>query len=287
MVEPLPLQQWGHNSSRTVHALAEAERRVYADRARHLGDPDFWAVPVDSLLDSAYLSQRMADFDPSQATLSSAVEAGQFGPARAATAESDQTTHYSIVDRLGNAVSVTTTINGRYGSKVFVDGAGFLLNNEMDDFSAKPGVPNQFGLIGGEANAIAPGKRMLSSMTPTIVEKNGKLFAVVGSPGGARIITTVFQTVLNLVEFDMTMADAVQAPRVHHQQWPDSIRIEVGALPDSTMAALRAKGHAVYANGSMGRVDAIRIMPDGRMEGGADPRGDDRAVGVQIPDLAP
>ncbi len=285
MVAPYPLDAWGHNTHRTVHVMAEAERRVYADRAVHLGDPDVYPVPREGLLEPAYLRSRMATVSPRKASVSREVGAG--APAGAwpsaegqTRAESAQTTHYSIVDAAGGAVSVTTTVNGRYGAKVFVDGAGFVLNNEMDDFVAKPGVRNQFGLVGGEANAIAPGKRMLSSMTPAIVERDGQLYAVIGSPGGARIITAVFQTLLNLVEHGMSMQGAVSAPRVHHQQWPDSIRAEPGALADSTVAALRAMGHAVYEDGPMGRVDAILVLPDGRLEGGADPRGDDTAVGV-------
>lgn len=278
MLEPFPLRQWGHNSSRTVHYLTEAERRVYADRATHLGDPDFWPVPQTQLLDPDYLRARMADTDPARASLSSSVEAGTFSRSR----ESDQTTHFSIVDRGGNAVSVTTTLNDAYGSRVFVDGAGFLLNNEMDDFSAKPGARNLYGLLGGQANAIEPGKRMLSSMTPIIVEKQGKLYAVIGSPGGSTIITSVLQTFLNLVEFDMTMQQAVAAPRVHHQWLPDSIRTDPGALADSTAQQLRQMGHALYTTTPIGRVDAVRVLSDGRFEGGADPRGDDRAFGVQF-----
>lgn len=298
--EPWPLHTWGHNSSRTVHHLAEAERRVYADRARYLGDPDYVDVPVEELMDPAYADFRRKDIAYGQAMpfdrVSAGLEAfrkadaarsntsGNTGTERpvqnAVPTESEETTHYSIVDAYGNAVSVTTTLNGRYGSKVFVSGAGFALNNEMDDFVAKPGVPNQFGLLGDTANAIEPGKRMLSSMTPTIVEKNGQLYAVIGSPGGSKIITAVFQTFLNLTEYGMTMQEAVSAPRFHHQHVPDSIRIEEGALADSTMDALRAKGHHLYTSSTMGRVDAILVLPDGRLEGGADPRGDDQAVGV-------
>jgi len=278
MLEPFPLRQWGHNRSRTVHYLTEAERRVYADRATHLGDPDFWPVPQAQLLDPDYLRARMADTDPKAASPSSSVQAGTFSR----RAESDQTTHFSIVDRGGNAVSVTTTLNGAFGSCVVVDGAGFLLNNEMDDFSAKPGTRNLYGLLGGQANAIEPGKRMLSSMTPIIVEKHGKLYAVIGSPGGSTIITSVLQTFLNLVEFDMTMQQAVSAPRVHHQWYPDSIRTDPGALPDSTLQQLRQMGHQVYVTTPIGRVDAIRVLPGGQFEGGADPRGDDRAIGVQF-----
>ncbi len=276
MLEPLPLREWGHNRSRTVHYLSEAQRRVYADRATHLGDPDFYAVPQSALMNPEYLQKRMSSVSARRASSSREVQAGVLQP----QPESPQTTHFSIVDRGLNAVSLTTTLNDAYGSKVFVDGAGFLLNNEMDDFSSKPGTPNLYGLLGGKANAIEPGKRMLSSMSPTIVEKNGKLYALIGSPGGSTIINSVLQTFLNLVEFDMSMQQAVSAPRVHHQWYPDSIRIEPGALPDSTIAQLRAMGHSVYSAKPMGRVDAVLVLPDRSLEGGADPRGDDRAIGV-------
>ncbi len=225
MIENFNLSQSGWNTPRTVHLMTEAERRVYADRATHLGDPDYYKVPLKNLLRDHYLSQRMQTIDTVRATPSEAVKAGEF-----ALHESDQTTHFSVVDRFGNAVSITTTLNGNYGSKVVVKATGFLLNNEMDDFSIKPGVPNMFGLVGGVANAIAPGKRMLSSMTPTIVEKGGKLFMVVGTPGGSTIITSVFQTILNVVEHGMSMQEAVNAKRFHSQWLPDQITAEKGAF---------------------------------------------------------
>jgi gamma-glutamyltranspeptidase / glutathione hydrolase len=193
--------------------------------------------------------------------------------------ESDQTTHFSIIDPAGNAVSTTTTLNGAYGSKVVVNGAGFLLNNEMDDFSVKPGVPNMFGLVGGEANAIAPGKRMLSSMTPTILEKDGKLFMVVGTPGGSTIITSVFQAILNVVEHDMTMQQAVAAPRFHHQWLPDVIQHEPDAISPNVRTILESKGYKLEQRNRYGRVDAILVLPNGKLEAGADPRGDDAVVG--------
>lgn len=273
-VEPYPLRKWGYNQDSTVQVMVEAERRVYADRAKYLGDPDFFKVPVDSLLSTAYLKNRMSSFSWNAATPSSSIQPGSF-----AGYESDQTTHYSIVDKDGNAVSVTTTLNGSFGSKIFVKGAGFLLNNEMDDFSSKPGVPNMFGLVGGKANAIEPGKRMLSSMTPTIIEKNGKLFMVDGTPGGATIITSVFQTVLDVLEFDMNMQQAVDAKRFHHQWLPDNITAERGAFDEATRAYLVNKGYKIVDIGEIGRVDAILVLPDGSYQGGADPRGDDTKAG--------
>ncbi|HZY35314.1 MAG TPA: gamma-glutamyltransferase [Mucilaginibacter sp.] len=272
-VEPYPLKRWGYNRDSTVQLMVEAERRVYADRAKYLGDPDFFKVPVDSLLSPAYNKMRMRSFSWAAATPSSGIQPGFF-----AGYESDQTTHYSIVDGDGNAVSITTTLNGGFGSKIFVAGAGFLLNNEMDDFSSKPGVPNMFGLVGGKANAIEPGKRMLSSMTPTIIEKDGKLFMVDGTPGGATIITSVFQTVLDVIEFDMGMQQAVDAKRFHHQWLPDRVDIETGAFDEATRKKLEQKGYKIVDIGEIGRVDAILVTPNG-YEGGADPRGDDTKMG--------
>jgi gamma-glutamyltranspeptidase/glutathione hydrolase len=263
----------GHNKAATAHLMVEAMRRVYADRAEHLGDADHHPVPVTGLIDPAYMARRMADVDLRKATPSRDVHAGS--PIR----ESDHTTHISVVDAQGNAVSLTTTINGLYGSHVVVGGAGFLLNNEMDDFSAKPGTPNLFGVTGGEANAIAPGKRMLSSMTPTIVTRDGRLYLVLGSPGGSAIITSVLQVLLNVHAHGMDMQQAVVAPRFHHQWLPDSIQAEVGAFARSDSLELVSIGHAFKLRRSMGRVAAIRVCPDGRLEGGADPRGDDAAGG--------
>lgn len=274
IVENYPLSSWGFQDLKTIHLMIEAERRVYADRAKHLGDPDFYPVPIEGLLESEYLKQRMSDFLDSKATLSAEVAAGAPTP----PTEKEETTHFSIVDKEGNAVSVTTTINGGYGCHVAVGGAGFLLNNEMDDFSAKPGVANMFGLIGAEANKIEPEKRMLSSMTPTIVTKNGQLNMVVGTPGGSTIITSVFQTILNILEFEMGMAEAVAAPRFHHQWLPEVVITE--SFMDSThFPALRAMGHQFVQRNAIGRVDGILVLPDGTLEGGADPRGDDHAAG--------
>jgi gamma-glutamyltranspeptidase/glutathione hydrolase len=273
-VEKYPLKRWGHNQDSTVQLMVEAERRVYADRSKYLGDPDFYKVPVDSLLNPAYIQSRMKNFSWDAATPSSSILPGTF-----AGYESDQTTHYSIVDREGNAVAITTTLNGGFGSKIFVNGAGFLLNNEMDDFSSKPGVPNMFGLVGGKANSIQPNKRMLSSMTPTILEKDGKLFMIVGTPGGSTIITSVFQTILNVIEFGDDMQQAVNEKRFHHQWLPDEVDIERGALDSSTRAKLEQKGYKIIDHGPSGRVDAILITPQGYYEGGADPRGDDTRLG--------
>ena len=275
-VESYPLAEMGHNSAATIHLMTEAERRVYADRATHLGDADFYPVPVAALIDSSYIAHRMASFSENEATPSSAVTAGN---PTAVVSESTETTHFSVVDAVGNAVSVTTTLNGGFGSKVVVAGSGFLLNNEMDDFSIKPGFPNMFGLVGGEANAIAPQKRMLSSMTPTIVEKNDSLYMVVGTPGGSTIITSVFQTILNVVEHEMGMQEAVNAKRIHHQWKPDTIFIENNALDSLTMVELSEMGHNIVERGSIGAVDAILVKPNGKLESGADPRGDDFAAG--------
>ena len=274
MVGQFPLEKYGWQSPEAVHCMVEAERRAYADRAEHLGDPDFWPVPVEGLLSGEYLKKRMADFDHNAASSSEAVSAGAPAPK-----ESDQTTHFSIVDKEGNAVSITTTLNGGYGSKVVVKGAGFLLNNEMDDFSIKPGYPNLYGLVGAEANAIEPQKRMLSSMTPTIVERKGKLWMVVGTPGGSTIITSVFQTILNAQEYGMTMQEAVAAKKFHHQWLPDMIQYEPGGLDSTDVLQLESMGHQTKERDPIGRVDAIMVLPNGRLEGGADPRGDDSADG--------
>jgi gamma-glutamyltranspeptidase / glutathione hydrolase len=273
-VENFPLADWGHNTARTVHLITEAERRAYADRSVYLGDSDFVQVPVENLISPLYVSERMKDFDPKKATPSHQVKAG-----KAVFKESKETTHLSIVDSKGNAVAVTTTLNDFFGSRVVVAGSGFFLNDEMDDFSIKPGTPNMFGAVGGEANKIMPHKRMLSSMTPTIVVKNDKLFMVVGTPGGTRIITTVFQTIINVIEHKMTMQEAVSAKRIHSQWLPDSVFIEGGALLVDDSLALSEMGHAIRTREPIGRVDAILVTPDGKLEAGADPRGDDTADG--------
>jgi gamma-glutamyltranspeptidase/glutathione hydrolase len=273
-VESYPLHSWGWNSVASTHLITEAEKRVYADRSVYLGDPDFVNVPVKQLTEKLYTDERMKSYNAEQATPSAEIREGSM-----AQAESNQTTHLSVVDPEGNAVSVTTTLNNSYGSKVIVAGSGFLLNDEMDDFSAKPGSPNMYGVIGGEANKIEPHKRMLSSMTPTIIEKNGRLFMVVGTPGGSKIITSVFQTIVNVLEYNMTMQQAVTAKRFHHQWLPDTIFYEYGAFSSSDSIQLAKMGHAFSGEKSFCRVDAILVRADSTLEGGADPRGDDTADG--------
>lgn len=275
LVEPYPLQKWGWNSANTAQVMIEAERRVYADRAKWMGDTDFIDVPVDKLISKEYLKTRWVNFDSTKATNSKDIKGGTL-PGY----ESMETTHYSVVDADGNAVSITTTLNGAYGSKVIVAGGGFLMNNEMDDFSIKAGVPNMFGLLGGKANEIAPEKRMLSAMTPTIVEKDGKLFMVVGTPGGSTIITSVYQTILNVIEHKMTMQQAVNALKFHHQWLPDRTVFEANAFSDKTLEILRNKGYIIdQQKGTLGRMDCIMVHPDGQLEGASDPRADNTSVG--------
>ena len=272
MVSDFPLKTYGFHSPQAVHLMVEAERRAFADRAEHMGDPDFWKVPVKTLTDPVYIKARMADFKADTASNNAAIIAG-------AIKESEETTHYCIVDREGNAVSVTTTLNDSYGSRTVVANAGFILNNEMDDFSAKPGAANLYGAVGGKANAIAPGKRPLSSMTPTIVTKNGKNWLILGTPGGTTIPTSVFQVMVNVAEFGMSLPDAVQNKRFHHQWKPHQISAEEGCFSEELQSKLEKLGHQINYRGPIGRVEGIIRLPDGKWQGVADQRGDDAAAG--------
>ena len=274
MVEDKPLASYGFGSVKAVHLMTEVERLAYADRAEYLGDRDFYSVPVDTLTSKAYLQRRMMAFQPDRAGSSKEVSAGVLNP------KSEETTHFETVDDEGNAVSITTTLNGGYGCRVVVGGAGFFLNNEMDDFSVKPGVPNMYGAVGNEANAIAPGKRMLSSMTPTIVLDKGKPYLVTGTPGGTTITTSVFQTLVNVIDFGLSPQDAVNKPKFHHQWLPDELFIEAG-FPGDVQEQLKAMGYTLTRRGSIGRTELIVIKPapGHRIEAVGDNRGDDTAEG--------
>lgn len=274
LAEKVDFASFGLKSVDDIFYSTEMERLVYADRAKFVGDPDFYYIPVDSLLSDAYINERFALIRPLRPNRSDSIAPGRF-----AVKEKEYTTHYSIVDSMGNAVSLTTTINDHYGSKIFVTGAGFLLNNEMDDFSIKPGVANLYGLTGMEANAIAPRKRMLSSMTPTIVEKDGRLYLLLGTPGGSTIITTVFRLMLMVIDHKLTLNEAVAVPRFHHQWLPDVISHEEGAFTPEMREELERMGYTLKPRSRYGRADCILIRPDRTIEAAPDPRGDDTAAG--------
>jgi len=278
MIEDKNIAAMGFGTPASVQLMTEVERRAFADRSEYMGDADFYKVPEKTLISSEYLQQRMKDYVPGIAGNSKKIDPGQI-PKK----ESEETTHLSVIDKEGNAVAVTTTLNNSYGSKTVVGGAGFFLNDEMDDFSAKPGVPNLYGAVGGEANAIAPGKRMLSSMTPTIVLKNDKPYLVLGTPGGTTIPTSVFQTLVNILEFNMSTEDAVYKPKFHHQWLPDTLNIEKG-FDENVRASLEKMGYAIKQRSSIGRTEVIKVLPGNpstklRIEAVADNRGDDDAEG--------
>ena len=266
ILEGFPMADFGHNSADAIHYMAEAMKLAYADRSKYLGDTDYVDVPLEGLTSKGYAEELRKTINPEKARPASEIK-----PDQPAAWESPETTHFSVVDKWGNAVSNTYTINFSYGSGITVEGAGFLLNNEMDDFSAKPGVPNAYGLIGGEANKVEPGKRMLSSMSPTIVKKNGRNVLVTGSPGGSRIITTTLQVILNVIDHGMNIQTAVSVPRMHHQWLPDEIRIEQGISSD-TIRLLEERGHTVVRGSAMGAIQSIMVGKDGTLYGGADPR---------------
>jgi gamma-glutamyltranspeptidase/glutathione hydrolase len=274
ILENYDLRNSGYGSVQNIQLMTEAMRRVYADRSEFMGDQDFVSVPVDILTSKSYALNRMNDYSPDKASVSKEIKPGD-----AFHKESEQTTHYSIADKDGNLVSVTTTINDVFGNKVVVDGAGFFLNNEMDDFVSKPGVPNLYGLLGSEANSIAPQKRMLSSMTPTFVLKDNKPFLVVGSPGGGRIITSVLQTIINIIDHDLDLAQAIDNPRIHHQWFPDEIQAEKNSMNPESEKSLKEMGYAIKEISDFGRIDAILFLNDGTMKGYSDRRGYGKALG--------
>jgi len=271
MIAPYPLTVMGVNSFESVSLMVEAQRRAYADRAEHMGDPDFWKVPTKTLTSNAYAQDRMKDYQPGVAGNSKNILAG-------VAKESEETTHFSVIDEAGNMVSVTTTLNDTYGNKTIVGGAGFLLNNEMDDFSIKPGVPNMYGALGGEANAIQPGKRMLSSMTPTLVTKNNQPYITIGTPGGTTIPNQVYEGLVNVIDHKMSLKAAIDAPRFHHQHIPDNVSVEAD-FPEQTINALKEKGYTIVKRGAFGRMDGVMILPNGNRVAAGDKRGDDSVAG--------
>ena len=271
MIAPYPLTTMGANTFESVSLMVEAQRRAYADRAEHMGDPDFWKVPTTTLTSNAYAQERMKDYQPGVAGNSKVIQAG-------VAKESEETTHFSVIDEAGNMVAVTTTLNGGYGNKTIVGGAGFLLNNEMDDFSIKPGVPNMYGALGGEANSIQPGKRMLSSMTPTLVIKNNQPYITIGTPGGTTIPNQVYEGLVNIIDHNMSLKAAIDAPRFHHQHIPDNLNVEAD-FPEKTINALKEKGYIVNKRYVFGRMDGIMILPNGNRVAAGDKRGDDSVAG--------
>jgi gamma-glutamyltranspeptidase/glutathione hydrolase len=274
MLEPYAVENYPLLSVDAIHLMVEAERRAFADRAEYLGDPLYMTVSAEKLINSSYLRSRMSSFSQLKASSSTDIFPGSF-----LQGKSEETTHYSVVDSYGNAVSATTTLNGSFGSKIVVHGAGFILNNQMDDFSIQPGYPNMYGLVGGEVNSIQPGKRILSSMTPTILEKEGKAFLVLGTPGGSTIPTTVFQVIVNVVDFGLDIKTAVDTSRFHHQWLPDQISYERNSFNDSILLNLNKLGHITKERGSIGSVNAIFFRPDGKRIGAADKRGDNISSG--------
>jgi len=271
MIAPYPVSVMGANTFESVSLMVEAQRRAYADRAEHMGDPDFWKVPTTTLTSNAYAQERMKDYQPGVAGNSKVIQAG-------VAKESEETTHFSVIDEAGNMVAVTTTLNGGYGNKTIVGGAGFLLNNEMDDFSIKPGVPNMYGALGGEANSIQPGKRMLSSMTPTLVIKNNQPYITIGTPGGTTIPNQVYEGLVNIIDHNMSLKAAIDAPRFHHQHIPDNLNVETD-FPEKTINALKEKGYIVNKRYAFGRMDGIMILPNGNRVAAGDKRGDDSVAG--------
>lgn len=271
MIQPYDVQKMGLNSPAAVSLMAESQRRAYADRAEHMGDPDFYKVPTKMLISNEYAQQRMSDYQVGVAGQSKNIQAGK-------AYESEQTTHFSVIDKKGNMVAITTTLNDTYGNKTIVGGAGFLLNNEMDDFSIKPGVPNMYGALGGEANSIQPGKRMLSSMTPTLVTLNNKPYITIGTPGGTTIPNQVYEGLVNIIDHKMSLKAAIDAPRFHHQHLPDVVSVEAD-FPEATVNKLREKGYTITKRGAFGRMEGVMIQADGKRVAAGDKRGDDSVAG--------
>ena len=271
MIQPYDVQKMGLNTPAEVSLMVEAQRRAYADRAEHMGDPDFYKVPTKTLISNQYAQDRMKDYQVGVAGQSKNIQAGK-------AHESEQTTHFSVIDSKGNMVAITTTLNDTYGNKTIVAGAGFLLNNEMDDFSIKPGVPNMYGAIGGEANSIQPGKRMLSSMTPTLVTLNNKPYISIGTPGGTTIPNQVYEGLVNILDHKMSLKAAIDAPRFHHQWMPDNVSFEVD-FPEATIEALKAMGYTTAKRGYFGRMDGVIILDNGKRQAAGDKRGDDSVAG--------